>query len=401
MPTTPARRFRLLAVLSHPIQYLVPLMRKLAAHPRVDLMVCFMKDTGLRAGYVEGYGETLKWDVPLLDGYPHRFLDNLSPRPGTTGPLARINPGVVAELARGRYDAVLLHGYMSVTEWMALAAAKATGTKVLFFGDVLLASPPREGAAAARSDLARRAWCGSIDAALAMSSQAKRFYERYQVPPARIFWVPLAVDNDSWMAKSAELRPRCAEWKRELGLDPDLPVILYVAHMRPNKRPVDVVKAFERMKVRASLVMVGGGPLHAELTRYVADRGVARVHLAGMQNQNALPRFYATGDLFVLPSGPGEVTPLVLHEAMCSSLPLVVSDAVPSTIDCVREGENGFTYPLGDVDALADRFDRVLADPQTTAAMGARSRELIASWSYEVDVAGIVAALSAVGARQS
>jgi glycosyltransferase involved in cell wall biosynthesis len=401
-PSTPspsARRFRLLVVLSHPIQYLVPLMRKLAAHPRVDLMVCFMKDTGLRPGYVEGYGETIQWDIPLLDGYPHRFLDNVSPRPGARGPLARINPGVVAEIARGRYDAVLLHGYVAVTEWLALAAAKVAGVKVLFSGDVLVDSA-RPGGETTRSELFRRAWCRGVDAALPLSTQAKQFYERYGVPADRMFWVPLAVDNDAWMARSDELRPRRGEWKAQLGLDPELPAILYVAHMRPNKRPVDVVRAFERMKVRASLVMVGDGPLHAELAGYVKDRGVARVHLAGMQNQSALPRFYATGDVFVLPSSRGEVTPLVLHESMCSSLPLVVSDAVPSTIDFVREGENGFTYPMGDLDALADRLDRVLGDPRVTAAMGARSRELIGSWSYEVDVAGVVAALDAVCARQ-
>jgi glycosyltransferase involved in cell wall biosynthesis len=147
------------------------------------------------------------------------------------------------------------------------------------------------------------------------------------------------------------------------------------------------------MKTRASLVMVGGGPLYDELERYVRDRGLERVHLAGLQNQTRLPPYYAVGDAFVLPSAPGEVTPLVVQEAMWSGLPVVISDAVPSTIDFVREGDNGFTYPVGDVDALADRLDRVLADPATTAAMSARSREIVAPWTYDVAVRGVVAAL--------
>ncbi len=392
----PRRRFRLLVLLSHPVQYVVPLLRTLAAHPRVDLMVCFMTDTGLRAGYIEGYGETVKWDIPLLDGYPHKFLRNVSPRAGAVDNLARINPGVITELLRGRYDAVVLQGYSTITDWLGLAAAKAVGTRVLFFGEVLLGSPLRAGVAPLARELVRRGLCASIDAALPHGTQGKRFYAHYHVPPERVFWAPVGVDNARWMGRSDELRPRRAELRREIGLDPALPVIVFVAHMRPNKRPVDVVKGFARMKTRASLVMVGAGPLFDELQRHVRDHGIERVHLAGVQNQTHLPSFYALADVFVLASGPGEVTPLVIYEAMCSSLALVISNAVPSVVDTVREGENGFSYPLGDVDALADRFDRILADPATTAAMGASSRALVAGRTYDVTAASIVKAMETV-----
>jgi glycosyltransferase involved in cell wall biosynthesis len=227
------------------------------------------------------------------------------------------------------------------------------------------------------------------------------FYERYGVPPEKVHWAPLCVDNASWTAKIDALRPRRAELRAELGVDPDLPVVVYVAHMRPNKRPLDVAKALEKMRTPASLVMVGGGPLFDELAAYVHDRRLSRVHLLGSRNQSELPKLYAIADAFVLPSAPGEITPLVIHEAMCGALPLVISDAVPSTIDFVREGDNGFTYPMGDVDALADRLDRVLGDPARAAAMGARSRAIIAEWNYDVTVAGILGALRAIAPREA
>jgi glycosyltransferase involved in cell wall biosynthesis len=391
-----SRRYRLLALLSHPIQYIVPLLRKLAADPRLDLTVCFMTETGLKPGFVKGYGETLKWDIPLLDGYRHKFLKNLSRRAHAGDPASKVNPGIALELVKGKYDAILMHGYVASTEWLALATARALGVKVLFWGDVLIDSPKRAGKLSIKSELFRHAWCKGIDAALALSTQARRFYAKYGVPEDRVFWVPLAVDNDYWSSKNAELRPKRAEIRRELGLDPDLPVVLYVAHMRPNKRPVDVVSAFSKMRTRASLVMVGAGPLYDDTVRFIQENKVERVHLAGLQNQSALPRYYAIGDVFVLPSAPGEVTPLVVHESMNAGLALVISDAVPSTIDFVREGENGFTYPCGDTDALADRLDRVLADPATTARMSAASRAIIEDWNHEVAVRGVVRALDRV-----
>ncbi len=386
---------RLLALLSHPIPYLVPLMQRLASQPGLDLNVCFMADTGLKPGYVAGYGKTIQWDLPLLDGYPHRFLPNLSKRQRAGDPLSKVNPAIVSEIVKGRYDAVLLHGYVAMTEWMALAAAKALRLPVLFWGDVLIGSPP-SGLSPKARELFRHGFCKAIDAALALSTQAKLFYERYGVPNDRIFWVPLCVDTERWIRETNEERPKRAAIRREFGLDPDLPVALFVAHMRPNKRPVDVAQALTRMKTKASLVMVGSGPLYDDLERFVRDHKLDRVHLAGQQNQSVLARYYAAADVFVLPSSPGEVTPLVVEEAMCSGLPVVISDAVPSILDFVREGENGYTFPVGDVDALADRLDRVLSDPAATARMSEVSRAIMRAWTYDVAVSGVMQALDVV-----
>ena len=392
----PPERWRLAALVSHPIPYVVPLMRRLAAHPEIDLTVYFMTRTGLRPGFVKGYGGTIVWDIPLLDGYPHEFLPNVSRWPESGRPRAKINPAIVGALARGRYDALFLHGYSSVTEWMAFAAAKALRLPVLFWGDVLIDSRPILTRSSAARALFRRAFCAGIDAALALSTQARRYYERYGVPEGRIHWAPLCVDNASWIAKVDALRPRRAELRKGFGADPDLPAIAYVAHMRPNKRPRDVIAAFSRMKTPASLLMAGGDGLFDELCAEQARQPVPRVHLLGPRNQSELPALYAAADAFVLPSGPGEVTPLVVLEAMCAGLPLVISDAVPSIVDFVREGENGFTHPVGDVAALAGRLDAILGDPAAQARMGARSREIIAAWTYDVTVGAVVDALRAV-----
>jgi glycosyltransferase involved in cell wall biosynthesis len=396
-PASAPGRARLAALLSHPIQYLVPLLRTLAARPEIDLSVYFMDDTGLRSGFIEGMGRTMQWDVPLLDGYRHAFLPNLSPDRDSRTPLSKINPAFLPILARGRFDALYMHGYTSATEWMALAAARALRIPVVFHGDVVLDSQAKRSPLA--RELFRRTICASIDAALVPSTRARAFYERYGFPAERVYWAPLCVDNAFWMAKAEELRPRRAALRAEMGVDAELPVVLYVANMRAVKRPVDAVKAFERMKTRASLVMVGEGPLFDEVKAHVEANRTARVHLVGGKNQSELPACYASADAFLMTS-THEVNPLVIREAMCCGLPLVVSDKIEVTSDFVHEGDNGFTYPMGDVGAAADRLDRVLADPAARAAMGERSREIIRPWNYDVTAQGIVDALAAVVRRR-
>lgn len=389
---------KLALLLSHPIQYHAPLLSRLAARSEVDPTVYFMSDLGLKPSFVQGFGETIQWDRPLLDGYRSVFLKNVARDPRGGGPLAKVHPEFIAALRKGRYDALFLHGYASVTEWMAYAAARAMRIPILFHGDVVVDSPKILTRSQFARDTFRKQWCAGLGAALAMSSQARQYYDHYGVPKERVFWVPLCVDNEYFMARADELRPKKAELKAAMGLDPNLPVIIFVAHMRDKKRPMDLVRAHQRMKQRASLVMIGGGPLFDSVRDYCAANHLEHVYPVGAKNQTELPSYYAMADVFALVSGPGEVTPLVIHEAMCFSLPLVLSDAIPSTIDFLRPGENGQTFPWGDLDRLATTLDGVVADEAARAAMGRASRELISKWTYSAAVDGIVDALAYVTA---
>ena len=344
-----ARRWRLAALVSHPIQYLVPLMRKLAQQPDIDLDVYFMDDIGIRVAHLPG-GATMAWDVPLLDGYRHEFLPNLSPRRDGYSPISKMNPAILARLRSTRPDALYMHGYTTVTEMAALLAAKALRIPVLFHGDVVI------NAQQSRSPLLRgafrRAFCASLDAALLPSSHARAFYARYGFASDRVFWAPLCVDNDFWTEKAAALRPRRAALRREMGADAVAGAGRPRRHWRSAARSREAPSA--EIETRASLVMVGDGPLLPEVKAYVAQQGLPRVYFAGAKNQGELPAYYAIADVFLMTS-EHEVNPLVVREAMCFSLPLVLSDTIEVTADFVREGENGFTYPRGDTREAAAR----------------------------------------------
>ena len=84
---------RLAYLVSHPIQYQAPLLRRIAREPDIDLTVFFGSDFSLRAYRDEGFGVDVAWDTPLTEGYKHVFLKALrdngtvsptSPRPRTT-----------------------------------------------------------------------------------------------------------------------------------------------------------------------------------------------------------------------------------------------------------------------------------------------------------------------------
>jgi glycosyltransferase involved in cell wall biosynthesis len=387
------RRYKLAALVSHPIQYMVPLFKKLAQRPEIDLTVFYMTEIGVKPTNVVGMGEAIVWDTPVLEGYRYEFLPNLSPAPNGSGVHAKVNPAMLARLVRDRPDALYMHGFASVTELATISLAKLLRIPVLFHGDTNLVSET-ERPALARTAF-RRAFCASIDAALVMSSRARQYYEHNGVPSSRMFWAPLAVDNDHFIGQHEKLAPRRAALKAELQLPADLPVVVSVINFRPSKRPMDLIQASERMARPASFLIIGDGPLRAECQDYVRSRGLDNVHMPGNRNQSQLPPYYTVADVFALPSSY-DLNPLVVREAMCFSLPVVLSDGVQSSIDFLREGENGLGYPKTDVARLAACLDDVLADPERTRRMGAASLELIRPWNHDVSVEAVLSALRAL-----
>src|ERR1700722_17524329 len=104
------RKFRLAYMVSHPIQYQAPMLRRLAQEPDIDLTVFFWSDDGAQEYTDQGFGGVrVKWDVPLLEGYKYEFLPaiwSLS-EPGFASP---INRGFYRALKKGKFDALWLHG---------------------------------------------------------------------------------------------------------------------------------------------------------------------------------------------------------------------------------------------------------------------------------------------------
>src|ERR1700678_4792981 len=96
----PRRPVRLAYLVTHPIQYQAPLLRRIAQEPGIDLTVFFGSDFSVRGYKDEGFGVGVKWDVPLLDGYRHEFLPTLRDN-ATVGVASPLNYGILNRLRGG------------------------------------------------------------------------------------------------------------------------------------------------------------------------------------------------------------------------------------------------------------------------------------------------------------
>jgi glycosyltransferase involved in cell wall biosynthesis len=147
--------------------------------------------------------------------------------------------------------------------------------------------------------------------------------------------------------------------------------VLYVGRLGPEKGLGLLMDAWERRRRQGRLLIVGDGPMRPQVQRW-AERtpGVA---VLGPLERPRCAELLAQARCVLVPSAFDETFGLVVVEAFASGV-AVVGCAVGALPELVEDGRSGWLVPLGDAPALADRIDRLLADPVLARAMGERAR---------------------------
>lgn len=398
-PSCARSPYRVAYLVSHPIQYQAPLLRYIVAHSNIELTAFFLSDFSVRSYRDEGFGTTVEWDVPLLEGYPSQILPALGDNQRLT-PLRPFVYGLSRYLKASRFDALWTHGYAHQATLRSMLVAKSRGIKVL------VRAESQMGAAAGSSSLRRikepilRRLFGSVDAFLSVGSLNAAYYRHYGVPDGKIFSVPYAVDNDFFQKQASLARPGREELRRTLGLTPGRPVILFASKLQQRKRADDLLEAYlalspdGRQEPAPYLVFVGDGEERPALEQRARETGWGSIRFLGFKNQTDLPPLFDLCDVFVLPSA-AEQWGLIVNEVMNASKPVIVTDEVGAAPDLVRDGENGYVVPVGDIAALAGRLKEVTGDAENARRMGKRSLEIIEKWGFKEDLEGLAQALKA------
>lgn len=400
---------RVAYLLSHPIQYQSPLLRRLAKQPGLDLTVFYTSDFSVRSYRDKGFGADVEWDVPLLEGYRHEVLPRLLDA-STISFLRPLNRGLFSRLRRGRFDVLWIHGYATLTAWMAMWVAKLLGIPVLLRTDSTLIDHARGPARLAVKQAFFATLRPFVYGVLSVGERNTEYWRHHFGADLPIFSIPYAVDNDFFRERSLECSITREQLRHELNLQPNRPVILFASKLLNRKHCIDLVEAYLHLREKNALgnppylLVIGDGEerqrVEERLRQATPAECATDVRLLGFRNQSELPRFYDLCDVFVLPS-VHEPWGLVVNEAMAVGRAIVVSDQVGCQPDLVIDDENGRVFPARDVSALTAALHDVLANPVICQEMGQRSWERIQPYSFAADIRGLMRAFTAAAERQN
>lgn len=213
--------------------------------------------------------------------------------------------------------------------------------------------------------------------------------EHYGAKPMNVSVIPCGVDT-------ARFRPRDGgSLRARLGLDADIPVLLFIGRIEPLKGIDVLIRAASQLDGRFQLLVVGGdekdAPRKEDLRRLAADLGISgQVVFADAVPHEELPEYYCAADICVVPSHY-ESFGLVALEAMACGVPVVAS-RVGGLKETVRDGKTGYLVPWRCPEPFSERLDLLLTNEPLRRSLGKEARRAAAGFSW-TSVAGQVEAV--------
>ena len=182
--------------------------------------------------------------------------------------------------------------------------------------------------------------------------------------------------------------------REALGLEPDVPLLVYSGAVAPQRGLGTCVDALPELPgVHLALVAAPGNRHVPGLLQRAADLGVGdRVHVHPYVPAAQVPSFLASADIGLVPllHHPNHELALITkyYEYLHARLPVVVSD-VREMARATRELGNGEVFPAGDAGALAAAVRTVLAQRDRYAA--AYTPEVLAAHTWGPQAAVLLA----------
>ncbi|MCZ7545303.1 MAG: glycosyltransferase [Anaerolineae bacterium] len=209
---------------------------------------------------------------------------------------------------------------------------------------------------------------------IAVSQEVRDYVVQWSGYPAhKVVVIDNGVDLERFDPETVAPLDRAALW----GVAPDAPAIGVIGRLEPQKGHrllLQAAAATAQARPDVRFVIIGDGPLRAELEAERARLGLERVVLfAGIVRD--MPGALAALDGVAFAS-LWEGLPVALLEAMAMRRP-VVATAVGGIPGVLVDGANGLTVPPGDPEALAQGVLRVVADRALAARLGAAARETV------------------------
>jgi glycosyltransferase involved in cell wall biosynthesis len=352
-----------------------------------------------------GFGVAFEWDIPLLEGYKYRVLNNVASSQGVTHFKGCDTPEIKSVLRELQIDVVVVNGWVVKTCLQTLWACKRLGIPCIVRGEA--------------NNLRHRPWwkrflqrllVRRFDAFLPIGKASRQFYRSHGISDDRMFDAPYCVENERFARAATAAEPRRSELRARWNIPENAVCFLYCGKFEHKKHPVELVEAFLQacqalresasVSKRIHLLLVGDGELRPHCEELVTRHSsLAAFTFTGFLNQTQIVEAYVTADVLVLPSDAGETWGLVVNEAMACGLPAIVSDQVGCASDLIESDVTGWVLESGNWEQLTDLFCRLASRSHPISEMAEACRSRVTNYSPENAAEGIHQAVQFVGTK--
>lgn len=378
---------RVAFVITHPIQYYIPILRGLSERGNIDIKVFYTWGEDSINKFDPGFNRVVEWDMPLLNGYDYEFLTNASADAGSHHFKGIDNPSIIEKIIEFRPDKIVVFGWSYKSHLKVLRYFKGK-VPIYFRGDSNLLTQQSLPKRILRKIYLKWVY-KHIDFAISVGKNNKDYYKWVGLNDSQILFAPHAVDDKRFIDEAGLFKQAAIDINTKLGVPSNHTVFLYTGKFEYRKDLETLIKAKLILKNKhCTLILVGNGPDEEKLKLLSKDD--SNIHFLDFMNQSKMPIVYRCGDVFVLPS-ISETWGLGINEAMNCGLAIIASDKVGAAADLI-DG-NGFIFQSSNEIDLSIKMESLLNNPVMLAKFKQKSMEHIKNWTIERLVVNFESAL--------
>ncbi len=295
---------------------------------------------------------------------------------------AVMHRGILRALDSLDPDVVAIHSYGFPDARAALLWCRRKGRRAILMTDSRTEDAPRQ----ASREWLKRHIVLQYDTALVAGEPQVRYLTGLGFERNRIHTGYDVVDNAYFAEAAAQVRAQAEQWRTLPGLETGRPFFLASNRFIQRKNLDTLLLGYETYRNKAAapwdLVLLGDGPDRPRLEQLICERRIKGVTLAGFQQIDEIPAYYALASAFVHTASADQWA-LVVNEAMASGLPIVVSKGTGCAEDLVKPGKNGFIFETADPQALAQCLLYLSDSSCDLSAFQQESLRIIADWDLQ------------------
>ncbi len=288
------------------------------------------------------------------------------------------NPSVLRWLSKRKFDIIVVGGYSSLTEILAILYMRLRRISFVLSVDGGFAEKDEHILKRKLKQLLVSSACHW----LASGRGAGDFLEFYGADCKKTFIYPFASVEDKDILKEPLSVPEKENYKRLLGLDGRL-LVLSIGRFIPCKGFEILLDAWGRLThENCTLAIIGGGPLKTQYLNSIKNSQIKNTIILDFMKKEELLTWYRSADVFVLPTHK-DIWGLVVNEAMAQGLPVISTNSCLAALELVRNGENGYIVDTGDVKALTICMEQLINDGVLRKNMSACALKTIIPYTIE------------------
>lgn len=305
--------------------YRLPLFNGITEKVDLDILVCANNEKNRNWEL----NKDNKFNVKTLFGFSFSLKNKLNDYR-----FIYLKFGVLFYLLLNNPDKLII-GDASWTSYFAAFCCKVLGIDYIWWNETLPYTPIKKGII----DKFRSYSIKNASHHFVSGTLAKEFIMDYGVDENRITIIPDAVDNKKYFEYYKENEPFSKEIRSYYGFNSNDFVILYVGQFIERKNIKIMLEAYEDLyekDKKIKFIMVGGGSLKSKILKYKQKNHLKGLIVEDFMSSNELAKLYTIADLMILVS-KSEPWGMVVNEAMCFGVPVLLSENVGAGADLVND----------------------------------------------------------------